>query len=106
MASRLLKTSDMKKMPWKNGGGVTYEVAISPASADVARLDFDWRVSIAHVDRAGPFSLFPGYDRRLVVWKGQGLVVNGVSHPALQPFAFEGETAIDASPVEGVPVRD
>lgn len=102
---RLLKPSDMKKMPWKNGGGITFEVAISPAAAQVGLLDFDWRVSIAHVDAEGRFSLFPGYDRQLVVWRGTGLSINGVQHATLEPFAFAGETAIEAKLTAG-PVRD
>lgn len=104
-SSRLLKSIDMKQMPWKNGGGVTSEVAISPAGATTAALDFDWRVSIAQVDSAGPFSLFPGYDRQLVVWKGEGLLINGVSRARLECFEFAGETPVMAELVSG-PVRD
>ncbi|WP_210147850.1 HutD family protein [Aromatoleum petrolei] len=32
-------------MLWKNGGGVTLEVALQPAGAGLT--DFDWRVSSA-----------------------------------------------------------
>ncbi len=38
-------------MPWKNGGGVTTEICVSPPSGA-----FDWRVSIATVNADGPFS--------------------------------------------------
>ena len=99
---RLIKTADMKSMPWKNGGGTTLEVAISPAGASVAALDFDWRVSIASIESDGPFSQFKGYDRELVVWKGEGLVVNGELRARLQTFAFAGEENIEAKIPAGV----
>ncbi|MEK7354914.1 MAG: HutD family protein [Bdellovibrionota bacterium] len=94
--SRLYKFFDMKKMPWKNGGGFSSEVAISPAGAELGRLDFDWRVSIAEIDAHGPFSPFPGYDRQLAVWKGEGISINGVEHLAMRPFQFIGEIPIEA----------
>ena len=34
---------------------------------------FDWRISRAEVATNGPFSLFPGVDRTLVLWTGGGL---------------------------------
>ena len=52
-------------MPWKNGGGVTSELARSP-QAD----EFDWRLSVAEVATDGPFSQFPGIDRLLVLLSG------------------------------------
>ncbi|MES2963161.1 MAG: HutD family protein [Bdellovibrionota bacterium] len=94
--ARLLKPNDMKAMPWKNGGGTTLQVAISPSRAEVGLLDFDWRVSIANVDADGPFSAFPGYDRQLVVWSGPGILINGSRHEALDPFEFSGDTPIEA----------
>ena len=48
--------------PWKNGGGLTREVAAFPANASMA--DFDWRISIADVAAAGPFSRFENVDRK------------------------------------------
>ena len=51
-------------MPWKNGGGETAEIAVSPPGA--ALDDFDWRLSMARVETDGPFSAFPGIDRTLV----------------------------------------
>ena len=54
---------------WKNGGGVTREVAKSPSQAPF------WRVSIANVDQEGPFSSFEGLDRILTVIEGKGMVL-------------------------------
>ncbi|WP_431460998.1 HutD family protein, partial [Klebsiella pneumoniae] len=30
---RILRAADYRSMPWKNGGGVTTEIAVSPAGA-------------------------------------------------------------------------
>lgn len=105
MTSRLLKRGDLKRMPWKNGGGVTTEVSIRPADAELQRLDFDWRVSMASVETDGPFSLFPGYKRALVVWKGQGLEISGVLRENLEPFYFTGHEHLIAKPIAG-PIED
>jgi environmental stress-induced protein Ves len=67
---RLLRAADHRAMPWKNGGGTTSEIAVSPDGAGLD--DFDWRVSMAQVDGQGPFSLFPGVDRTLLVLDGPG----------------------------------
>jgi environmental stress-induced protein Ves len=105
MNLRLIKANDMKRMSWKNGGGETLEVAIHPPTSSIAQLDFDWRVSIATVASDGPFSKFPGFDRKLVVWKGDGLRVNGIVREAMKPFTFRGGDATDLSLVNGA-VKD
>ncbi len=79
-------------MPWRNGGGVTYEVASSPARSDLN--DFDWRISIAEVEAGGPFSTFAGIDRTIVLVEGEwmALTVDGRRHRfgVRQPFGFDG----------------
>jgi environmental stress-induced protein Ves len=55
-------------MRWKNNLGWTREVHRQP---DVE--DFDWRVSIAEIDRDCEFSAFPGHDRVLVLLSGNGM---------------------------------
>lgn len=69
---RILRADTHRAMRWKNGGGVTYEVASFPAP-DEALDGFDWRVSMALVETDGPFSLFPGIDRSLAIVDGNGL---------------------------------
>lgn len=102
---RLIKSADMKQMPWKNGGGVTSEIAIAPPYAQVGQLDFDWRVSLAKVEADGPFSSFPNYDRVLAIWSGKGLVVDDVERHSMQPFEFSGDKQIEAHLIAG-PVKD
>jgi len=62
---------------------------------------FDWRVSIASIDQAGPFSAFPGVDRVIMLLGGAGVHLrsdNGINHRLDQwhlPFAFSGDAALD-----------
>ena len=106
---RILRASDRTPMPWKNGGGVTQEVAIWPPSATLDA--FDWRISIAEVAQGGPFSTFPGIDRVLTVIEGAGLKlsVEGLASAELDdrapPFAFPGDAACTATLRKG-PIRD
>ena len=44
---RTLREADYRRMPWKNGGGETIEMMVSPAGASFDT--FDWRVSMAYV---------------------------------------------------------
>ena len=68
-AVRILPAAARAAVPWKNGGGLTREVAIHPPGSDLGT--FEWRVSIAQVRAAGPFSSFPGVDRQLAVLAGE-----------------------------------
>jgi uncharacterized protein len=70
MSWRLLRPADYKRMPWKNGGGTTTELAVYPSDADDA---FDWRISIADIESNGPFSIFAGYDRFIALLDGIGM---------------------------------
>lgn len=93
--------SNLRSQPWKNGGGVTHEVLCLPegSSAD----HFDWRVSIAHIARSGPFSVFAGVDRVITLLEGGGVHLRSadgaIDHrlaTPLEPFAFPGEAAVQA----------
>jgi len=87
-------------LPWKNGGGITAEIAASPPGADLEH--FDWRLSTAIVSAAGPFSRFPGVDRVLCILGGGPmlLAVGGREHrldAGSPPFAFPGDAEASAS---------
>lgn len=95
--------------PWKNGRGSTREIAVHPAGAGSDA--FLWRVSIAEVDSAAPFSTFPGIDRHIVLLDGAGFTmtldddhVHALTTP-LAPFAFAGEAKVTVTLVDG-PTRD
>ncbi len=97
---KIIRTSDCRTTPWKNGGGSTTEIAVAPAGASLDH--FDWRVSMARVASDGPFSEFPGIDRTLAVVKGEGLVLTIGQHAPLtlargsEPVSFPGDVATSA----------
>ncbi|NQY36534.1 MAG: HutD family protein [Alteromonadaceae bacterium] len=67
---KIIPPNQFKEIPWKNGQGVTTELAISKGGS---LFDFDWRLSIASVVENGPFSDFSGYLRNLVLLEGEGI---------------------------------
>jgi environmental stress-induced protein Ves len=73
----ILRESAFTAVPWKNGGGVTREILRAPAEAMTA---FDWRLSLATIAAAGPFSSFEGYHRTLVLVAGAGVELNFTQH--------------------------
>jgi environmental stress-induced protein Ves len=84
--------------PWKNGGGSTQELACWPPGAGMDT--FEWRVSLATVDRPGPFSVFPGIDRQIMLLGGDGLHLRspGWEHRLDQrwaPWAFAGDDEVE-----------
>ncbi|ASV99760.1 HutD/Ves family protein [Paraburkholderia aromaticivorans] len=105
----LIRGAELVAAPWKNGGGVTREVAAVPQGAGLDT--FVWRVSVADVAQAGPFSRFAGIDRTLVLLSGAGMLLDeadgaqGVkTHAltqALDVARFTGEAHIDARLVDG-----
>lgn len=94
--------------PWKNGGGITREIACYPLGAAV-RQSFLWRMSIATIASDGPFSSFPGIDRVIVLLDGPGVrltsgdgAVDHLLNRPLQPFAFPGEAEIHGAMLGGM----
>jgi len=106
---RLIRASDITPVPWKNGGGTTRQVAIFPEDASLDT--FSWRVSAADVGQAGPFSIFPGIDRCIVVTRGESMVLVDAADQSRrglrrgEPFAFAGEAVLAAELPAG-PIRD
>lgn len=102
---RILRADGYRRMPWKNGGGETVEIAVFPEGAGLA--GFDWRVSMARVDSDGPFSEFPGIDRTLAILKGAGIIldVEGDEPRRLTignaPHAFPADRPTSASLIGG-----
>jgi environmental stress-induced protein Ves len=68
---RIVRQSQFKSSPWKNGGGITHEAMRVPERGDA----FRWRVSVAHIDDSGPFSDFAGYARTMVLLRGGGIAL-------------------------------
>ncbi|MDO8400994.1 MAG: HutD family protein [Bradyrhizobium sp.] len=99
--------------PWKNGGGVTIDVAESllPGFAPGSWEGMVWRFGRTAIVTPAPFSDLSGFDRQQVLVSGQGLVLEtpageiDVRQP-FKPVRFAGETAIvsrlESGPVEVV----
>jgi len=94
---QIIRFAGLKAEPWRNGGGVTREIA----RLDSAEGGWDWRVSIADVTKAGDFSGFPGMERVLTVIDGELLLltVDGAEQPVekYRPFRFDGGAATTGS---------
>jgi environmental stress-induced protein Ves len=101
---RILTTDDFRASPWKNGGGVTHEIARHPVDGD-----WQWRLSIAEVASDGPFSRFDGLSRILTVIDGDGVDLHsadGIMQARLgEPVHFSGDLAVTSRLVNG-PIRD
>jgi environmental stress-induced protein Ves len=95
-----LSANSFRRTPWKNGGGITHEVA-----RDREGDNFGWRISIAEVGSDGPFSLFPGYRRCLTVIFGNGMELRGASGSIdarlLEPVWFSGDDVFSAKLLDG-----
>jgi environmental stress-induced protein Ves len=106
---RLLPATDYRRMPWKNGGGETREIAISPADATLDTMD--WRVSLATVAADGPFSVFKGVERTLCVIRGGGMQLQTADsapidlHVTSAPYSFDGQVATHSRLIDG-PIED
>jgi hypothetical protein len=111
MRLTLIRGGELVAARWKNGGGVTREIAAFPQGAGLDT--FVWRVSVADIGQAGPFSRFAGIDRTLVLLSGAGMVLDearaqgptptqthALTH-ALDIARFAGEAALDARLIDG-----
>jgi uncharacterized protein len=101
---QLIRFEDLATVPWKNGAGITREVA-------AARLQnaLVWRLSIADVTRDGPFSNFAGLTRILTVIEGNGMALVApdefLEARFGQPVIFDGGLPIQSKLLNG-PIRD
>ena len=92
-----IHSKDLIMMPWKNGGGMTTEIA--RGGKRTKNSDWGWRVSIAVVETNGPFSIFRGIERTMSIIEGNGMDLNspdgGSFTLSLFKIAkFDGETVL------------
>jgi M3 family oligoendopeptidase len=91
------------RVAWRNGGGWTTVLAQADGGEPL-----EWRISIAEIERDGPFSDFSGYDRTIVAEGGSFTLEfddgERVTVEPLVPFSFAGERAVLCR-LHGAPVR-
>lgn len=105
----LLDPAGYRRTPWKNGGGVTIDIAGAYRSEGGAG-EWDgmlWRFGRTRIEQPGPFSDLSGYDRILAVVEGRGLVLHPrfrapiEVHAPFAPVHFPGEWAITSELTAG-----
>lgn len=100
---RVVRGADAPRVRWHNDGGWTRELLREPFDPDVP---FEWRVSVAEVESAGPFSRFDGCERILVLLDGAGMRLHGDEEqwevtPEAPLVRFDGGVPITASLIDG-----
>lgn len=108
--SWVIPANEYQRQRWRNELGWTREIFRSPPHADGDR-DWDWRLSIAEIERDADFSPFPGVERELVLLTGNGLRLrfeDGRCQELLPPHhraRFAGEAAVRGELLDG-PTHD
>jgi len=64
-----LKPEDYRRIPWKNGAGVSVDIAVGEGESEI------WRFGRTPITTDGPFSDYSGFDRLQVLVAGRGLVL-------------------------------
>ena len=92
MVVEIVRWDALVETPWKNGGGMAVDIAMSPSSGTGGPGDpFDWRINVATIARSGPFSDYPETDRDFRVLDGGPV-----------ELAVDGRPARLLNPGEGV----
>ena len=100
-----IRADDVQPVAWRNGGGLTRELLAWPDARA-----WQVRVSVAEIERDGPFSAFPGVERWFVVLKGAGVTLDFAGRPVRlartdPPLHFDGAAAPGCRLIDG-PTRD
>ena len=81
---------------WRNGGGMTQTLATNGTQ---------WRVSVAQVERDGPYSRFEGITRASLVLRGKGVTLRWkesmIRLKPFEPVEYDGGSAWNACLVDG-----
>ena len=109
---RRIGAAQYRRTPWKNGGGVTIDIAgeYLPGAEEGGWSGLVWRVGRTRIDVPAPFSDLSGTERILTVIAGRGLLLQVIGGEALdvrepfRPVRFPGDWAI-RSVLEDGPVE-
>lgn len=108
-----IPANEYRRERWRNQFGWTREIVRMRRDGDgpdraTEGEDWDWRLSIAEIERDAPFSAFPGIDRELVLLSGNGLrlrFADGEAHELLPPhdkLRFAGEREVTGELLDGL----
>lgn len=104
MEFKLITPADYKTVPWKNGRGLTKELAVHFGDDKERYL---WRISIAGVTEDGHFSDFLNYDRTLMMLEGNGINLkysDGTENMLERPYdiaKFSGDLITEGKLTDG-----
>jgi environmental stress-induced protein Ves len=110
MRLTLLDPGSYHRSPWKNGGGVTIDIAEERLpDSDGGWAGVIWRLGRTAIPSPAAFSDFAGHDRLQVVVGGSGLVLDTPQgevdlRRAFKPARYRGEAPIQAR-LESGPVE-
>jgi uncharacterized protein len=99
----VIALDSIRPVPWKNGGGVTRELL---AHTRPGTSKWHYRISVATIEQAGEFSIFPNVERWFAVLEGAPveLTIDGaVQTPAkgAAPLQFSGSAMTSCKPTAG-----
>jgi hypothetical protein len=101
MSIQVVELESISPTPWKNGGGTTRDLLAWPDPAH-----WQLRISVAAIERDGPFSEFSGVERWFAVLHGAGvaLQMGGERYEIRRgapPLQFDGALAPMCSLLDG-----
>lgn len=102
----VIKKENYQKSLWKNGKGITEQIAISPSTASLQQNNFEWRISSAQIKSDDFFSQFPNYQRQLVILGGDGVKLNETNLPLNSPHKFSGDEKMFCQLINNSPAVD
>ena len=106
-----LAPESFRSKPWKNGGGVTLDIAdaCAPGVVPAGWEGMIWRLGRTAIVQPGPFSDLTGYERLQAVIVGSGLVLEGADgeidlRQPFRPARYDGGIPL-VSRLENGPVE-
>ena len=106
-----LRPEQFRSKPWKNGGGVTLDIAdcVRPGADPGSWDGMIWRLGRTAIVAPGPFSDLSGYERLQAVIVGSGLVLHGPDgeielRQPFRPVRYDGDLPL-VSQLENGPVE-
>ncbi|GAA5077766.1 HutD/Ves family protein [Lysobacter panacisoli] len=109
--SWVIPANEYRRERWRNQLGWTREIHASHLPGPAPDSPWDWRLSIAEIERDSEFSAFPGIDRELVLLSGNGVRLrfdDGEAHelhPPHERLRFAGERKVVGELLDG-PTHD